>query len=122
MEARGEEDHDVSLLLPPQPDVLVGHLLEDQGRRLLPHTEGPAHCLQRVVPAQLLCVVLDAAGGWGDMQVNQGLGLLSSAGTHWVGGQDTWSQGTCIRSELVHQQCLTISTISLLGGEFENEN
>lgn len=67
MEARGKEYHDVSLLLPPQPNVLIGHLLEDQGCGLLPHAEGPAHRLQGVVPAQLLCVVLDAAGGQGDM-------------------------------------------------------
>lgn len=46
METGGKEYHDVSLLLPPQPDVLVGHLLEDQGCGLLPHAEGPSHCLQ----------------------------------------------------------------------------
>lgn len=68
METRGKEYHDVGLLLPPQPDVLIGHLLEDQGRGLLPHTEGPSHCLQRVVPSQLLCVVLDAVGGQGDRE------------------------------------------------------
>lgn len=74
MEARGKEYHDVSLLLPPQPDVLVGHLLEDQGRGLLPHSEGPANRLQRVVPAQLLRVVLDAAGGWGRRGSEPGAG------------------------------------------------
>lgn len=39
MESRGKEHHDVSLLFPLLPDVLVGHLPENQRRGLLPHPE-----------------------------------------------------------------------------------
>lgn len=62
MEARGEEHHDVGLLLPLLPDVLVGHLPEGQRRGLLPHPESSADSLVGVVPTQLLRVVLDAGG------------------------------------------------------------
>lgn len=60
MESRGKEHHDVSLLLPLLPDVLVGHLPENQWRGLLPHPESSSDSLVRVVPTQLLRVVLDA--------------------------------------------------------------
>lgn len=62
VEAGGKKHHDVSLLLALLTDVLVRHLLEDERRGLLPHAEGLADGLVRVVPAQLLRVVLDAGG------------------------------------------------------------
>ena len=63
VETLGEEEHDVSELLHLVTDVAVGDLAEGQGGHLLPHLEGLADGLVRLVLAHLGGVVLDAAGG-----------------------------------------------------------
>ena len=76
VETRGEEDHDVGLLATAIFDLLVGDFVEGQGGDRLPHLEGPADRLVRVVLADLRGVVLDAEGEYGDTVTRRSLHAL----------------------------------------------